>query len=766
MSRSGFPIAGRRDPALDEVVGFFVNTLVLRMDLAGDPSVAEVLAQARQRSLAAYEHQDAPFEVLVERLKPTRSLTHHPLVQVMLAWQNNEPANLSLGDLQATPLSADTHSARMDLTLSLAERFTETGQPAGIGGVVEFRTDVFDAASIEALIERLGRVLVAMTAEPGRPLSSIDVLDAGEHARLDGWGNRAVLARPAAAGVSIPAVFAAQVARAPEAVALSCEGRSWTYRELDEASNRLAHLLVGLGAGPGRRVALLLSRSAEAIAAIVGVLKTGAAYVPIDPTVPAARLEFMLGDAAPTAAITTTELAERLDGHDLPVIDVDDPRIDTQPSTALPAPAADEIAYLIYTSGTTGVPKGVAVSHRNVTGLLESLDDDLDLSPGQVWTQCHSLAFDYSVWEIWGALLHGGRLVVVPDSVVRSPEDLHAVLVAEQVSVLSQTPSAFYALQTADELSPEREDQLKLETVVFGGEALEPQRLRTWLEHHPGLPRLINMYGITETTVHASFREILESDVESNVSPVGVPLAHLAFFVLDQRLWPVPTGVVGELYVAGAGVAYGYVRRGSLTATRFVACPFGGPGARMYRTGDLVRWGADGQLRYVGRADEQVKIRGYRIECGEVQAALAGCDGVEQAVVIAREDRPGDKRLVGYVTGTVDPVAARSVLAERLPPYMVPAAVVVLDALPLTVNGKLDTRALPAPEYTDSRSVPRPGQRHRGDPGRHLRPSPRARARRGRRLVLRTGRGQHFVDPGGGAGSCRRCAVQTPGHFC
>ena len=343
----------------------------------------------------------------------------------------------------------------------------------------------------------------------------------------------------------------------------------------------------------------------------------------------------------------------------------------------------------------------MAVTHHNVTQLLESLDADLELAPGQVWTQWHSLAFDFSVWEIWGALLHGGRLVVVPDAVARSPEDLHALLVAEQVSVLSQTPSAFYALQTADALSPELGDQLKLETVVFGGEALEPQRLGTWLDNHPGSPRLINMYGTTETTVHASLREIVDVDVDSTASPIGVPLAHLGLFVLDGWLRAVPAGVVGELYVAGAGVGCGYVGRAGLTGSRFVACPFGGPGARMYRTGDLVCWGADGQLRYLGRADEQVKIRGYRIELGEVQAALAGCDGVEQAVVIAREDRPGDKRLVGYVTGAADPAGMRSALAERLPAYMVPAAVVVLAALPLTPNGKLDKRALPAPEYQD-----------------------------------------------------------------
>ncbi|MGV0069339.1 non-ribosomal peptide synthetase, partial [Mycobacterium colombiense] len=705
----GFPIAGRGDPALDQLVGCFVNTLVLRMRVAGDPTVAQLLAQVRQRSLAAYEHQDVPFEVLVERLNPTRALNHHPLVQVMLAWQNfagqdnDRVAGPAVGDLQITPLSADTRTARMDLTFTLGEQWNAAGEPAGIGGSVEFRTDVFDGATIHALITKLERVLVAMTADPRRRLSSMDLLDAAEHARLDEWGNRAALTQPAAA-VSIPASFAAQVARTPEAAAISCDGRSMTYRELDDASNRLAHLLSGHGVGAGERVALLLSRSAEAIVAIVAVLKTGAAYLPIDPAHPDARIGFLLADAGPIAAISTAELAHRLDGHDLLVFDVNDSAVDSQPSTALPAPAAEEIAYLIYTSGTTGVPKGVAITHHNVTQLLGALDVRMDLA-GQVWSQWHSLAFDVSVCEMWGALLYGGRLVVAPESVARSPEDFHALLAAEQVTVLSQTPSAFYALQTADALQPELGRQLKLEAVVFAGEALEPQRLGTWLHHHPGAPRLFNLYGTTETTVHASFREIVHGDVENASSPVGVPLAHLGFFVLDASLRPVPAGVVGELYVAGTGLGIGYVGRPGLTSSRFVACPFGGagaPGHRMYRTGDLVSWGTEGQLRYLGRADEQVKIRGYRIELGEIRAALAALDGVEQAVVIAREDRPGDKRLIGYITGTAEPAETRAGLAERLPAYMVPAAVVALDALPLTANGKLDRRALPAPEYTDA----------------------------------------------------------------
>ena len=348
-------------------------------------------------------------------------------------------------------------------------------------------------------------------------------------------------------------------------------------------------------------------------------------------------------------------------------------------------PAADDLAYLIYTSGTTGVPKGVAITHYNVSELMGSLDPGL-AGPGQVWSQWHSYSFDISGWEIFGALLHGGRLVVVPDAVAGSPEDFRALLVSEKVSVLCQTPSA------VGMLSPEGLDSV---TVLVGGESCPAEVVDRWA---PGRV-MINEYGPTETTMWVALSAPLTAG--SGAPPIGSPVSGAAFFVLDGWLRPVSAGVVGELYVAGRQLACGYWRRSGLTASRFVACPFGGSGERMYRTGDLVRWGADGQLQYLGRADEQVKIRGHRIELGEVQAVLAGLDGVEQAVVIAREDRPGDKRLVGYVTGTADPAKVRTALAERLPAYMVPTAVVVIDALPLTVNGKLDKRALPAPEYQE-----------------------------------------------------------------
>ncbi|AMU42512.1 amino acid adenylation domain-containing protein [Mycobacteroides abscessus subsp. massiliense] len=524
-----------------------------------------------------------------------------------------------------------------------------------------------------------------MSADPTRTLLSMDLLDDDDHDRLDEWGNRAVLTEPAAEPVSIPVVFAVQVERAPETVALVCRDRSWTYRELDQITNRIAHLLAGNGAGPGEVVGLLVPRSGEAIIGLLAILKTGAAYLPIDPAHPDERIKFMVSDAGPVAVLTTADLGSRFEGLDVGVIEIDDPLIDGQPSSALPAPEPDDLAYMTYTSGTTGVPKAVAVTHHNVTQLVDAVRADLPARPGEVWSQWHSLVFDVSVWEIWGALLHGGRLVVVPESVASSPDDLHELLISEKVSVLCQTPSA------AGMLSPER---LESTTLIVAGEACPPELVGRWATSGR---TMINAYGPTEATIYAAMSGPLTPG--SGVAPIGSPVPGAALFVLDKWLRPAPEGVVGELYVAGNGVAPGYAHRSGLTASRFLACPFGGPGSRMYRTGDLVQWGEDGQLQYLGRADEQVKIRGYRIELGEIQAALARLDGVEQAVVIAREDRPGDKRLVGYIMGTADPVEARSALAERLPAYMVPAAVVVLDALPLTVNGKLDKRALPAPEY-------------------------------------------------------------------
>ena len=674
-----FPVSRRVRPEAQWVPGMISGFVPLVFKASPEAAIADFCRLVDTRMREAMEHQRFPVHAIESRTDLRGSASNRPVINFI-------PISLKglFGDAATT--GTLTHAGPVEYGLVLfrddEKLFLST---VGDG-------QFFQNCDVSELTELLERVLVAITADPGRSLSSIPVLDEGERARLDELGNRAVLTRPVSAPVSIPEVFAAQVARTPEAVAVTCEGRSMTYRELDEAANRFAHLLAAEGAGPGECVALLLSRSAEAVAAILGVLKTGAAYLPIDPTVPADRIGFMLADALPIAALTTADLADLLDGRGLPVIDVQDPAADTQPSTALPGPGPDDIAYLIYTSGTTGAPKGVAVCHHSVTALISSLDERLP--GGGVWPLCHSLAFDTSVWEIFGALLRGGRLVVVPEAVTGSPEDLHEVLVAEQVSVLTQTPSAVAML--SDEGLPDT-------ALVVVGEACPAEVVERWA---PGRV-MVNAYGPTETTMCVAISAPLTPG--SGAVPIGSPVAGAGLFVLDAWLRPVPAGVVGELYVAGSGVGVGYVGRTALTASRFVACPFGEPGARMYRTGDMVCWGADGQLQHLGRADEQVKIRGYRIELGEIQAALAGISGVKQAAVIAREDRPGDKRLVGYITGTADPTEIREDLSERLPPYMVPAAVVLLDALPLTPNGKLDRRALPAPESQHADGYRAPG---------------------------------------------------------
>ncbi|BBX39731.1 amino acid adenylation domain-containing protein [Mycobacterium simiae] len=663
----------------ESLVGLAINTVPVRASACALTTTAGLLNQLHDNHQHTLDHQHLALSEI------HRIAGHDQLFDTLFVYENypiDAAVSAGLGALAITEFTSH-ESTHYPLTLQATP-----GPQLGLG--VEYDAELFDAEAVVRLTDRLQRVLQAMAQAPSGRLAAVDMLDADERARLDVLGNLAVLSRPAV-GASIPELFAAQVARTPAAVAITCAERSLTYAELDEQANRLAHHLVGLGAGAGACVAVLFARSAEAIVAILAVLKAGAAYLPIDPAVPGSRIEFMLGDAEPIAAVTTADLADRFAGYRLPVVDVDDPAVKAQPRMELPSPRADDVAHIVYTSGTTGVPKGVVTTHRNVTQLLESLHVGLPSGPGQVWSQWYSYAFDASVEEIWGALLHGSRLVIVPESVAAMPDAFQSLLIDEGVTVLHQTPSALSALMP---------DGLPAAALVVAAEACSAELVDRWA---PG--RLMtNAYGPTETTLCVTVSAPLASG--SGTPPIGVPIPGAALFVLDGWLRPVPPGMVGELYVAGRGLAAGYLRRAGLTASRFVACPFGGAGSagqRMYRTGDLVRWGADGQLQYLGRADEQVKIRGYRIELGEIQSALSDLGGVEQAVVIVREDRPGDKRLVGYVTETranaVDVANARAALGRQLAAYMVPAAVMVLDALPLTVNGKLDIRALPAPLY-------------------------------------------------------------------
>ncbi|GLQ87765.1 non-ribosomal peptide synthase/polyketide synthase [Dyella flagellata] len=699
----GSPIAGRVDAALENLVGLFLNTLVLRVDTAGNPSCENLLARARQVDLAAYEHQDLPFEQLVDVLNPVRSMAHHPLFQVMLALQNMSRAQLNLPGLECRRQAFDMPVAKFDLSFDLSEQHDEHDEPAGLVGHLEYATDLFDEATAQAIAQRFVRALSAMAANVSQRIGELPLLDAVEREYLlTAWN-------PATEDVSpntLHAWFERQAAARTEAVAVVCEAAQLTYTQLNERANRLAHELIARGVQVEDRVAIALPRSLDLVVAVLAVLKAGATYLPLDPDYPLERLTYMLDDAKPVQLITLGTLPALR--ADTPVIALDAIDLSARPASN-PATQAkpDHSAYVIYTSGSTGKPKGVLVSHQNVVSLFGSCEADFGFYADDAWTLFHSYAFDFSVWEIWGALLYGGKLVVVPHAVSRSSSDFLALLVEQRVTVLNQTPSAFYQLVQADAEQPELGRELALRYVVFGGEALDLRRLKDWYARHEDRsPRLINMYGITETTVHASYMPLDRAMADAAAgSLIGRATPDLRLYVLDNTLQPAPVGVSGELYVSGAGLARGYLHRAGLTASRFVANPFE-PGARMYRSGDLARWRADGVLDFLGRADEQVKIRGFRIELGEIEAALSALPEVAQARVIVREDRPGLKQLVGYVVaseaGVPDSAGMRQRLGERLPDYMVPVAIVTVAAIPLTSNGKLDRRALPAPDFAPS----------------------------------------------------------------
>ncbi|MFE6373259.1 non-ribosomal peptide synthetase DhbF [Bacillus subtilis] len=708
----GSPIAGRNDDALGDLVGLFINTLVLRTDTSGDPSFRELLDRVREVNLAAYDNQDLPFERLVEVLNPARSRATHPLFQIMLAFQNIPDAELHLPDMESSLRINSVGSAKFDLTLEISEDRLADGTPNGMEGLLEYSTDLFKRETAQALADRLMRLLEAAESDPDEQIGNLDILAPEEHSSMVADWQSVSEKIPHAC---LPEQFEKQAALRPEAIAVVYENQELSYAELNERANRLARMMISEGVGPEQFVALALPRSLEMAVGLLAVLKAGAAYLPLDPDYPADRIAFMLKDAQPAFIMTNTKAANHIPPvENVPKIVLDDPELAeklntypagnpknkdrTQPLSPL------NTAYVIYTSGSTGVPKGVMIPHQNVTRLFAATEHWFRFSSDDIWTMFHSYAFDFSVWEIWGPLLHGGRLVIVPHHVSRSPEAFLRLLVKEGVTVLNQTPSAFYQFMQAEREQPDLGQALSLRYVIFGGEALELSRLEDWYNRHPeNRPQLINMYGITETTVHVSYIELDRSMAALRAnSLIGCGIPDLGVYVLDERLQPVPPGVAGELYVSGAGLARGYLGRPGLTSERFIADPFGPPGTRMYRTGDVARLRADGSLDYVGRADHQVKIRGFRIELGEIEAALVQHPQLEDAAVIVREDQPGDKRLAAYVIPseeTFDTAELRRYAAERLPDYMVPAAFVTMKELPLTPNGKLDRKALPAPDF-------------------------------------------------------------------
>ncbi|MEY9488919.1 amino acid adenylation domain-containing protein/non-ribosomal peptide synthase protein (TIGR01720 family) [Streptomyces calvus] len=687
----GTPVAGRTDAAADDLIGFFVNTLVLRTDVSGDPSFTELLRRARAAALGAYAHQDLPFERLVDLVGADRSLSHNPLFQVILAYQNNDLRAVELPGLEVTPHEMLLPVAKVDLELTLVED-TAGG---GISGLLNYATDLFDRDSAERVAAHLVALLRAAVAEPARPVRTLQILPPAQREQLlTGWNDTS---RPVPAG-TVPELFAARAAAHANRPAVVCEDGELDYATLADRANRLARLLIERGAGPEDRVALVLPRSADLTTALLAVMTAGAAYVPVDPHHPADRIEYMLTDGDPVLVVTLTALADRLPDQIAEPVFLDSPDVvralaghsgaeltDADRRSPL---SPDHPAYVIYTSGSTGRPKGVVVGHRGLGNLAAWQADHLGVTADSRIGQFAAPSFDAAAWETVMALLNGATLVLTPADGPVLGDALTAFLRERAVTHATLTPTA---LSGADPQSAP--DDL---TLVLAGEAVPRDLVARWA---PGR-RVVNAYGPTETTVCATASGPVDGSV---TPPIGGPIANTRVYVLDGALNLCPVGVAGELYVAGAGLARGYLRRPGLTAERFVADPFGEPGARLYRTGDVVRWRADGALEFVGRRDNQVKLRGFRIELGEIEAAVAGCAGVDAAAVVVREDRPGVRQLVAYVVPDGDaecaPETVRAHAAERLPEYMVPQAVVVLDALPLTVNGKLDQAALPAPEF-------------------------------------------------------------------
>ncbi|MEZ0068065.1 amino acid adenylation domain-containing protein [Streptacidiphilus sp. MAP12-20] len=679
----GTAVAGRDDEALEELVGFFVNTVVLRTDTSGDPTFAELIERIKQVDLAAFAHQALPFERIVEAVNPPRSPSRHPLFQVMYALQSQAVQCLDGPSAEASgvvlePVPVPATAAKFDLTVAVSELRTAAGDYDGMVLSFEYATDLFDESTIARMLGCFVTVLRAMTQDPRRRLSADELLDPAERrVLLDEWSGAA---RPATSDLPIHQVFEAQVACSPDALALVAGPTTVSYRELDRRANQVAHALLADGVRRGEVVGVCLERGVALVAALLGVLKAGAAYTVLDTAHPLDRLRAAVDGAG----------IRRVIGWDAEL----PPGEDTPPAVAV---GADDAACVMFTSGSTGRPKAVLASHGSMTATL--LGQEFVAfgpgSPGEVVLQCAPVSWDAFALELFGALLFGATCVLHPGQ-VPEPAVVEELVAAHGVTTLHASASLLNYL--IDE-HPRVFDTVR--QVMTGGEAASVAHLTRLLTAHPEL-RIVNGYSPVESMIFTVFHAVTRADCEGPSIPVGRPLHGKRVHVLDAYLAPVPIGVIGELYMAGAGLARGYLGQSGLTASRFVADPFGRPGSRMYRTGDLVRWRADGVLEFCGRADDQVKIRGFRIEPAEVETVIGRHPGVEQAAVVAREGR-----LVAYLVGAADPAEVRAHVRQGLPDYMVPQAFVVLDALPITANGKLDRRALPEPEITAAGRGPR-----------------------------------------------------------
>ncbi|HEY9284090.1 MAG TPA: amino acid adenylation domain-containing protein, partial [Pyrinomonadaceae bacterium] len=706
----GVDVANRTRLETEGLIGFFVNMLVLRTDLSGSPTFRELLGRVREVTLGAYAHQDVPFEKLVEELQPVRDLSRTPLFQVVFGLQNARREQLQLEGLELGASHAEGQIAKFDLTLNVVDR----GE--GLTVSLEYNTDLFDASTAARMLGHLERLLQAAAGDPSRLVAQLPLLPEAERRLLLEEFN-ATGAEFAEAARPIHELFERQAALTPDAVAVVSEAGRLSYAELNRRANKLARHLRRLGVGPETLVGVLLERAAGAIVGLLGILKAGAGYVPLDPAYPQQRLAFMLEDAGAHLLLTEQRLLGLLPGRAARVVCVDrdwerieredgaNPGYETRPEST---------AYIIYTSGSTGIPKGVMIEHRSLVNFTLAATAAYGLRPSDRLLQFSSLSFDTAAEEIFTCLTVGATLVLRTAEVSYSVDALLEKCREHEVTVLD-LPTAYWHELTWELSSWNLSLPATVRLVIVGGERALPERLSMWRRSAGGDVRLMNSYGPTETTVAATVSDLTARGDEEKVSlgevPIGRPLANVKAYVLDSNVLPVPVGVAGELYVGGAALARGYLRRPGLTAERFTPDPFSAEaGARLYRTGDVVRL-AGGELEYLGRTDAQVKVRGYRIELGEVESALREQEGVREAVVIAREDEAGDKRLVAYVvTGGDDaggdggaeggtPARWRSTLRERLPDYMVPSAFVVMESLPLTPSGKLDRRALPAPEW-------------------------------------------------------------------
>ncbi|MEC4812714.1 MAG: amino acid adenylation domain-containing protein [Scytonema sp. PMC 1069.18] len=687
----GSPIAGRNRTEIEGIIGFFVNTLVIRTDMSGNPSFRELLKRVQGVAMSAYIHQDLPFEKLVEQLQPERSLSYNPLFQVMFVLQNTPKQSLELPGLILTPIDLEWVTSKFDLTLFVEET------PQELRCIWEYSTDLFDAATIERMSRHFQVLLEGLVVNPQQCICELPLLaDAEKQQILVEWNNTQIEYPD---NQCIHQLFEQQVEQTPDAVAVVYEDQQLTYRELNVRANKLAHHLQTLGVEPEMLVGISMERSVEMVVGMLGILKAGGAYVPLDPTYPKQRLCLMLEDAQPKLLLTQQHLLERLphDGRKVVCIDSDWEAIAQKNADNLPSLLkASNLAYVIYTSGSTGQPKGVAVPHQAISRLLFNTNY-INLDKSDRIAQVSNVSFDAATFEIWGALVHGAQLIGFTKDIVLSPDEFTTKLQEQQISTLFLTTALLNHLAY---VVPKAFKNLR--HLLFGGEVADINSVKAILNN--GSPqRFIHVYGPTECTTFSTWYLIEDVPEAATTLPIGRPITNTQTYILDRYLQPVPIGVIGELYIGGPGLAIGYLNRPELTAQKFIPNPFGGlDQGRLYKTGDLVRYLPDGNIEFVGRIDNQVKIRGFRIELGEIETLLSQHPCIQSAVVIVRQDTPGEKRLVAYVVPNQNQATTlsdlRQFLKPKLPEYMIPVAFVILDVLPLTPNGKVNRHALPAPE--------------------------------------------------------------------